>query len=141
MTKDTNARRGAPTPADLAHRQAVPATPAPAAPPYDRDLWERAVFASDLHLPTRLIAMWLAHHAGTSGHIPAGGPQDAGSLAKESSVAPKATRLALTKLERDGYITRPDIHTWKHRYVRPITLTLPTASARTEPPHTGEAPK
>jgi hypothetical protein len=140
MTKDTTARPGPPTPADLAHRHAAPATPAPA-PPYDRTLWERAVFVSDLHLPTRLVAMWLAHHADASGHIPAGGPQDAGNLSRESSVAPKATRLALTKLERDGFIARPDIHTWTHRYVRPITLTLPTASARTEPPHTGEVPK
>ncbi|MFJ9381861.1 hypothetical protein [Streptomyces sp. NPDC101455] len=135
------AHRTAPTPADLAHRQAPPAaTPTPA-PPYDRDLWERAVFASDLHLPTRQIAMWLAHYAGAAGHIAAGGPQTADRLAKESSVTPRATRLALTKLELDGFITRPDIHTWTHRYVRPITLTLPTASARTEPPHTGEAPE
>lgn len=132
---DTATRRSAPSPTDLAHRQAAPA------PPYDRHLWEAAVFGSDLHQPTRLVALLLAHYAGASGHIPAGGPQTAGRLAQESGVAPRATRLGLTKLETDGYITRPDIHTWTDRHrVRPITLTLPTAPARTEPPHTGEVP-
>lgn len=131
--------RPIPTPADLAvaHRRATAADVPPE--PYDRDAWEEAVFGSDLHMPTRLIALLLAHHAGAAGYIPAGGPQTAGRLARESGVSPKATRLALTKLEADGYVRRPDIHTWKAREVRPVTLAVPApGGARTEPPSTGE---
>jgi hypothetical protein len=132
--------RPVPTPGDLAIAHRPPAAASPAlVPSYDRRAWESAVFASALHMPTRLIALLLAHHADASGHIPASGPQSAGRLARESGVSPKATRLALTKLELDGYIRRPDIHTWKAREVRPITLALPaSAAARTEPPHTGQ---
>ncbi|MFJ9243778.1 hypothetical protein [Streptomyces sp. NPDC101776] len=145
--------RSTPTPSDLVERQAepdvvdhqaepdAPSSARSAALPYDRRLWEQAVLASDLYVPTRLIALVLAHHADASGHIPAGGPQSAGSMARECAVEPKTAQRALVKLENDGYLTRPDIRTWTPRYIRPITLTLPTAAARTEPPHTGEVPE
>lgn len=117
------ATRPIPTPADLA---AAPR--AAAAPAYDRHRWERALLgATYLHRNARLLGMVLAHHAGKSGHLPAGGIQHAGRLADEAGMTPKATRVSLYHLEVAGFIARPDLATWEPKaMVRPITLTVPS---------------
>jgi hypothetical protein len=125
-----------PTPRLLA--QPAPATQ-PARAPYERRAWEQAVFAGDLHVNDRAVALVLAHYAGTSGHLPMGGPQNVARLSHDSGVSAKGVRLALTQLEARGYITRPDSHTWSASKVRPLTLVLPSAAARTEPAHPSRA--
>ncbi|MDX3033023.1 hypothetical protein [Streptomyces scabiei] len=120
----------APSPARLARR-----TPAV----YDRAAWERAVMASGMHTSARLIALILAHHAGDRGVIPAGGPQDARLLAKDSGIEGKFVRISLTRLERSHFLTRPPIETWDEtKGVRPVVLTIP--ARRERPPHPGERP-
>lgn len=96
--------------------------------------------ASDLHRSTRLVAFVLAHHADAAGHLPAGGVQSSGRLAHLAWITPKQARIALQQLEVRGFFERPDIRAWPpQEMVRPVTLTLPTAAARTEPAHTDEA--
>lgn len=127
-----------PTPRDLAavHRNAA-ARPAPAPTPYERERWETAVLAShNLHSNARLVAFLLAHHADEAGEIPAGGPQHAERLAQESALMGRFARLSLNVLQTEGFLTRPPIDSWKSEQVRPITLTMPSAAARREPPHT-----
>lgn len=133
--------RSIPTPGDLTRgsRQAAAATAAAtaAAAAYDRDAWQMAVFTSDLSTPAKLVALLLAHHAGTRGYLRAGGPQSEGRIAREAGVSARQARLALERLEADGYLRRPDVRTWKPRQIRPAALTVPAAArARTEPPHT-----
>ncbi|MFM9628960.1 hypothetical protein ACKI10_15215 [Streptomyces galilaeus] len=122
-------------------------TPAVLAPPrgYDRDRWVNAVLASNLQRNQRHLALILAHRAGASGELPAGGKlQEAGHLAGDMHLDPKRVRLVLTELETAGWIRRPDIHTWSPGYmVRPISLVFPAAADapgadRTEPAHTGQ---
>lgn len=123
-----------PTPRLLDHNGHGRSLPAP----YDRARWEQAVLDDgDLHPHAKLLALVLAHHADASGHLPTGGPQHTARLARETGVSPKGTRLSLTGLELEGYLRRPDIHSWKGREVRPISLALPTAAVRQEPPHPG----
>lgn len=140
MTKPLS--RPIPTPGDLAiahrppaaaTRQVVTARPVDA-PPYDRHAWEQALYASELHPHDKLVAALLAHHAGPAGHLRPGGPQRPEQLARTAGVSANGARMALAALERDGYLTRPDIHSWTRRQVWPITLTLPPAKSRTEPP-------
>lgn len=119
------ATRPIPTPADLA---AVSRLAAPPAPAYDRRRWERALLAATyLHRNARLLGLVLAHHAGASGQLPAGGIQHAGRLADEAGMSPKSTRVSLYHLEVSGFIERPDLATWEPKaVVRPITLTVPS---------------
>lgn len=106
----------APTPAALARPRHT----------YDRHLWEAAVLASSLQRLGRQLALTLAHHAGASGQLPAGGRHDAGHLAADLRLDTKRTRQTLNELEQAGWIQRPDIHTWEPRQMlRPITLTFP----------------
>lgn len=135
MTTPTT--RPIPTPGDLAaaHR------PAPSSS-YDRHRWEAALLAASyLHRNARLLGLVLAHHAGASGHLPAGGVQHAGRLADEAGMSAKSARLSLHHLEMAGFIRRPDLATWQPKpLVRPITLTVPTpaqaaaAAAAVTPP-------
>lgn len=136
--------RPTPTPAALAAARATAAAfpmarPA-AAGAYDRRRWEHALIKAPLaHRNARLLGFLLAHHAGAAGYLPAGGMQHAARLAEEAGMAAKQARISLWHLEMAGLISRPDITTWQPRDVlRPITLTFPTAGARTEPPSTGE---
>lgn len=118
-------------------------TPAALAPPrgtYDRHRWEAAVLASTLQRHTRQLALTLAHYAGPSGQLPAGGQHDAGHLSLAMALDAKRVRLALTELEQAGWLYRPDIHTWQPRHMlRPITLTFPAGRSDQQPPHTGGA--
>lgn len=117
----------------------TPAALAPAAGVYDRDRWEQAVLDSSLQRSERQLALILAHHAGVSGRLPAGGGrQEAGHLAADMRLDAKRVRLAMSALELAGWIRRPDIHTWHPRSaVRPITLAFPADRERSRPPHTG----
>ncbi|MCZ4611842.1 hypothetical protein O3S80_50475 [Streptomyces sp. Lzd4kr] len=131
--------RAIPTPGDLARRR--PATPLPQTKaPYDRRAWEAAVLAGKLPRAARHLAFVLAHHAGESGQLPAGGARhEAGHLAEDTRIDPRMVRRLLAELEIRGWISRPDAETWQPRsVVRPISLTLPRTAARTEPPSTGE---
>lgn len=111
-----------------------------AALPYDRRAWERAVMSGgDLHSNARLVALVLAHHAGESGHVPAGHVQDARNLTRDCGMDGKYVRVSLTFLEELGYIARPSIHVWREPQPRPVTLVLPGRD-RQEPPHTGGQP-
>lgn len=115
-------------------------TPAALAPPprpaFDRDRWEEDVLSSDLHPNARLVALTLAHCAGTSGYLPADGPQNAHRLAERARLSAKQARISLHQLEMAGYIRRPDIHTWQPRQVvRPVTLVRPVKATRSEPAH------
>ncbi|MBK3575110.1 hypothetical protein JHN63_15075 [Streptomyces sp. MBT65] len=59
-----------------------------------------------------------------------------------ADVTPRLVKLALRDLQRRGYLWRPPIASGEQsQTARPITLTLPSASARTEPPHSGEVPE
>lgn len=135
--------RPVPTPGDLtiAHRQAVPASPAPApepAAPYERHRWEEAVMSGDLYRDARLVALVLAHHAGEAGFLPEDGIQYLGRLTRLTGVTSRLVKLALRDLQRRGYMWRPPVAPGEQTQVaRSITLTLPPLPARTEPPHTG----
>lgn len=118
----------APTPADLVPRREH----------YDRHRWESVVIASDLHRGSRLVALTLAHYAGDAGYLPPGGIQHPDVLAAATNLSTKNIRLSINQLQARGLIRRPDIATWTHEAVRPITLTLPR-SARREPANTSEA--
>ncbi|WP_055527756.1 hypothetical protein [Streptomyces graminilatus] len=121
-----------PTPADLA--------PSAEPVPYDRARWEGAVLAGNLPYMARLVALVLAHLAGPLGELPAGGTHNAERLADLCRLPRKQTRISLNVLENTGHFRRPSIHTWENRDVlRPITLTLPSAAVRQEPPHPGGA--
>lgn len=119
-------------------------TPLDLAPPsaYDRARWEAAVLAGDLPHTARLVALLLAHLAGTRGELPAGGMHNAERLADLCRLPRKQTRIPLNVLEKTGHFSRPSIHTWEERDVlRPITLTMPPRTGvRQEPPHPGGQP-
>jgi len=119
----------------------TPLALATAPPAYDRARWGDAVLSGSLHPNARLLALVLAHLAGPSGSLPAGGSHGAQRLAPQAGISERLTRISLNVLENEGYLTRPDIHTWQpEELLRPITLTLPSrAGAREEPPHTGES--
>ena len=110
---------------------------------YDRDRWQAAVLNGGLHSNARLVALVLAHLAGPSGILPAGGAHSVGRLARQAQLAEQLVRISLNVLEAEGYFSRPDIHTWRPQdLLRPITLTLPSpsrAAVRQEPPHPGSA--
>lgn len=149
--------RHAPTPAGLAARAAgrrgtplaataAPARQAPAAgtfqagAPYDRTRWERAVMSSGLHPFTRLTGLTLAHYA-PGGVLGEAGIQNPGGLTGRTGMAQRRVRQCLRDLEKAGLITRPPIDGWQRRDVpRPITLTIPAAATRGEPPHSGRRP-
>ncbi|MFI1002019.1 MarR family transcriptional regulator [Streptomyces galbus] len=111
-------------------------------PMFDRHRWEQSVLQSGLSLAERSVALVLAHHAGLAGHLPTGGHHRLGRLAFEARVPKDTVRRALSRLQEQGFIERPDIHTWTSRHIWPITLTQPPAAAAAEgeePPHTSEA--
>lgn len=124
--------RTVPTPRDIA----------PSHRAYDRKRWEAAVLASTLPRAARTVALVLAHHAGVSGQLPAGGVhQEAGHLAADARTDTRMVRRMLTELELRGWISRPDSRTWQPQsVVRPITLTHPDAAVRQEPPSPGGRP-
>ncbi|MEU6491119.1 hypothetical protein ABZ890_12080 [Streptomyces sp. NPDC046984] len=125
-----------PTPLAIAHRPA--ASQHSVTPSFDRHRWEQTLLAVDLpHHSARVLGFGLAHLAGTSGYL-APGTAHADRLGDTFHLTGKQVRLSLRQLEDRGLITRPDIHTWQPQdLVRPVTLTIPTAPARTEPPHSG----
>lgn len=133
--------RPVPTPAVLAATHRPPASRPADAPPYDRRLWESAVQAdtSLFHAP-RLLALVLAHHAGTDGYLPAGGIQHIGELARLTGLPQKSVKLSLRDLDRAGMLQRPPAAPGQQTHVaRPITLTLPAAAVTERvPPSTGE---
>jgi len=136
---ETTTRR-VPTPRDLAAAAARPGPRAEPPAPYDRQAWEEAVIASGLHVHARALALVLAHHAGESGHLPAGDLQHADRLAEHTGLTSRMTRISLQVLISEGYLVRPSMSSWDGRKgIRPVTLTLPPAGVRTEPPSTGEA--
>lgn len=118
----------------------TPLTLAPA-PAYDRQRWEAAVLSGHLDHHARLLALVLAHRAGPSGSLPAGGSHGAQRLAEQAGMSDKLTRISLNALENRGYLARPDIHSWRpEQLLRPITLTMPrSAVVRQEPPQPGGA--
>lgn len=131
--------RPIPTPADLARRRPAPA-PVRAAVPFDRSAWEEAVLASGLDMASRALAFALAHHADVSGRITGSSHLSADRLRGEAGLSQDQTTRAFEALHMARLIARPSRHTWdRARGRRPITLTIPPAAARTEPPHTGEA--
>lgn len=122
--------------------RSVPAAAGLAVPrePYDRARWERAVILSDLHRGSRLVALVLSHYADGSGHLAQGGIQESAALQLATGLTGKNVRLSMKHLQHRGFLTRPDICTWSRQdVVRPVTLTMPPAAARPEPPHSGEA--
>lgn len=137
-------RRGAPLTAAAAPACQAPATtPAPAAAlpvVFGRVRWEQAVMSSGLHPFTRLTALVLAHYA-PGGVLPPGGIQNPGGLTKRTGLSAQRVRRCLNELQAAGLIARPSPEEWERRDTRrPITLTMPEASTRTEPPHSGERP-
>lgn len=140
--------RPVPTPGDLAiaHRPPtaapVPDTGPEPVTPYGRHRWEEAVLSGDLYRDARLVALVLAHFADETGFLPEDGVQYIGRLARLTDVNARLVKLALRHLDRGGYLTRPPVAEGEQTQIaRPITLTMPLASARTEPPHTGEVPE
>lgn len=114
-----------PTPRDLAARLGAV---------YDRHGWERAIRYSELRPDVRLVAMMLAHHADTNGHIPSGQVLIAGRLAKACGLRPDdRVRGALSVLENRGYISRPAGLRGPDILPRPLTLTLPPGYLPTAP--------
>jgi hypothetical protein len=89
--------------------------------------------SGDLHSNARLIALVLAHHAGDTGHFPAGQVPDARNLTRDAALTGKFTRISLNSLEAEGYISRPSIHDWTEPRPRPIALTLPTSQRPPSP--------
>lgn len=132
--------RPVPTPAALAARRPRrPETGRPAdAPPYDRHAWESAVLAdATLFYAPRLVAFVLAYHAGADGHLPAGGIQHRGELARLTKLPQKSVKLSLRDLDRAGLLRRPPAPPGQQSHVaRPITLTVPSTAERV-PPSTG----
>ena len=133
--------RPVPTPAALAATRRPPAVRPADAPPYDRRAWEKAVQAdTTLFYAPRLLAFVLAHHAGADGHLPAGGIQHLGELARLTRLPQRSVKLSLRDLDRAGLLRRPPAPPGQQTHVaRPITLTVPEAAERV-PPCTGEAP-
>ncbi|MFG2699558.1 hypothetical protein [Streptomyces sp. NPDC048386] len=128
-----------PTPADLAAGR-IPARPLP--PRFDRHAWEEALLDATLsHHNARLLGWALAHLAPSSGEFRAGSEQDAGHLALATRMTALQIRSSLRALEKAGLIVRAKgrVSGPQHALARAFTLTLPSAAARTEPAHTGEA--
>jgi DNA-binding HxlR family transcriptional regulator len=108
---------------------------------YDRARWERAVLDVPSHQSDKLVALVLAHFAGPGGLLPAGGIQHTPRLVPLTGLSSRTLRQAMRNLERDGLIWRPRIEKGTQDHTaRPITLTMPPAHTRTEPPHTGQRP-
>lgn len=121
-------------------QEAAPATAAAAPEPYTRQAWERSIMLSNLHRGTRHVALVLSHYADAQGELPEGGVQDVAAMELATGLSGRNVRLSVAQLERRGWLRRPDIRDWPAgRGVRPVTLTMPPAAARPEPPHTGEA--
>lgn len=128
-------------PASHCQAPAPPTDPDPVPASYDRVRWEQVVMADDspLHAMERLVALVLAHYA-PDGRLPADGFQHSTPMGARTGLSPARVRVGLRGLEKAGFISRPPMDAWENRPVpRPVTLTLPSAHARTEPPHTGEA--
>ena len=126
-----------PTPLLTARSAQSSAAPMPPQPAYDRARFERAVIASNLHRGSRIVAFVLAHWADASGHLPAGGNQSTETLTHATGLSGKNVQLSLLHLERRGYLSRPDIRDWEYgRGTRPVTLSVPSRSTRTDPAHT-----
>ena len=120
--------------------RAIPTPAVLAQPLFDRARWEDDVFSSELPANARLIALALAYCAAPSGHLPAGGPQNANRLAERTRLSPKQARVGLHQLDMAGFIRRPSIHTWQYTdVVRPVTLVRPDKATRSEPAHPSEA--
>lgn len=121
-------------------QETAPTTTAAAPEPYRREAWERSVMLSNLHRGTRHVALVLSHYADAQGELPENGVQHVAAMELATGMGGKNIRLSLTALERRGWLRRPDIRDWPAgRGVRPVTLTMPPAAARPEPPHNGEA--
>jgi hypothetical protein len=124
-------------------RAMAPATDSTAARPaalFDRTRWEQALMSSGLHPFVRLTGLTIAHYA-PGGVLGAGGIQNPGGLTGRTGMPQQRVRQCLRDLEKAGLISRPPIQDWEQRGVpRPITLTMPPANPRTEPPHSGERP-
>ncbi|HET8969419.1 MAG TPA: hypothetical protein VFN19_00050 [Candidatus Nanopelagicales bacterium] len=125
---DTTART-IPTPAVLA-----------TAPAFDRFRWEQAVLSSHVHLNARMVALVLAHCAGTAGYLPPDGPQRVGRIAERARLTIRQVRVSLTQLEYAGLISRPDLEAWPlKKVVRPLTLTMPRPRPASPEPNPEEA--
>lgn len=121
-------------------QETAPTTAAAAPEPYTRQAWELSIMLSNLHRSSRHVALVLSHYADVHGELAEGGVQDVAALELATGLSGKNVRLSLTALERRGWLRRPDIREWPAgRGVRPVTLTMPPAAARPEPPHSGEA--
>ncbi|TQE35454.1 hypothetical protein [Streptomyces ipomoeae] len=134
--------RPTPLTAAAAMRAMAPAADSTDTPPvaFDRARWEQAVMSSGLHPFARLTGLTLAHYA-PGGMLGEAGIQNPGGLTGRTGMPQQRVRQCLRDLERAGLISRPPMECWQRRDVpRPITLTLPAATTRTEPPHSGERP-
>lgn len=109
--------------------------------PYDRHRWEAEVMASDLGVPSRLVAFVLAHYSGPGGYLREDGIQNSSRLSLRASLTYHSVKDALRTLEREQFIWRPSVAQAHTRKARPITLTMPPARARGELPSTGEVPE
>ncbi|MBK3630410.1 hypothetical protein JHN59_37560, partial [Streptomyces sp. MBT49] len=91
-------------------------TPAAAVPKrgeaYDRLRWEQAVIASSLQRASKHVALTLAHYAGDTGYLPAGGPQHGDTLSPATGFTPQQVRQALGQLEHYRLISRPHMQQW-----------------------------
>ena len=120
--------------------RAIPTPAVLAQPLFDRARWEDDVFSSELPANARLIALALAYCAAPSGHLPAGGPQNANRLAERTRLSVKNARISLHVLEAEGFLDRPSLDTWQPKTLaRPVTLVFPPQATRTEPGHPSEA--
>ncbi|MFM9473979.1 hypothetical protein [Streptomyces scabiei] len=129
-------------------REDAPAAPACTAPaddtaaaaaPYERNRWEAAVLARQLHYRTLAVALILSHHAGPGGILAQDGIQRTGRMRDLTMISSENIRQALRYLEVLGLLERLPLSAGAGRgAARGIVLTVP--ARRERPPHTGERP-
>lgn len=131
--------RPTPTPARPAARQAPAAVAVPAGVPYERTRWEAAVLARHLHHRDTLVALILAHYAGTGGLLPEDGIQSTTRMRELTRIQAESVRLSLRNLERARLLSRlPLSEGTPSSTARAVVLTIP--ARRREPRHTGARP-